>query len=110
MELRLHATPLDTQADDIPQILVRHQNIRLHDRLPGLGDLVDGRELGGIVHIQRLTGAGNDLEHHRGRAGDEVEAVFALEPLLDDFHVQHAEKTTTKAETQRPRRFGLVVQ
>ena len=35
--------------------------------------------------------------------------VFALEPFLDDVHVQQAEKTAAEAEAQRLRYLGLEV-
>ena len=33
--------------------------------------------------------------------GDEVEVKFALQPLLNDLHVQHSEEAAAEAEAQR---------
>ena len=46
-------------------------------------------------------------EAHRRRGRDEVEVVLALQPLLDDLHVQQAEEAAAEAEAQRRRRLGL---
>jgi len=45
----------------------------------------------------------------RDRA-DQVEIEFALEPLTHDLHVQEAEEAASEPESQRHRRFRLVVQ
>jgi len=42
-----------------------------------------------------------DLVHHARCGRNEVEIVLALQPLLDDLHVQQAEKAAAKAEAQR---------
>ena len=41
------------------------------------------------------------------RGGDEVEVVLALEPLLDDLHVEEPEEAAAKPEAERLRRVGL---
>ena len=43
----------------------------------------------------------------RRRRGDEVEVELALEPLLDDLHVQQAQEAAAEAEAERDRRFRL---
>ena len=42
-----------------------------------------------------------------GRRGDEVEVELALQPLLDDLHVQQAEKAAPESEAERDRAFRL---
>ena len=37
---------------------------------------------------------------HGGRRSDQVQIVFALQSLLDDFHVQKSQEPTSKTETQ----------
>ena len=46
-------------------------------------------------------------EAHGRRGGDEVQVVLALEPLLDDLHVQQAQEPAAEAEPQRRRRLRL---
>ena len=47
------------------------------------------------------------LVAHAGRGGDQVEVVLALQPLLDDLHVQQAEEAAAEAEAQRDRTLRL---
>ena len=44
------------------------------------------------------------------RGGDQLDLVFALEPLLHDVHVQQAEEADAETEAERGGHFGLVVQ
>ena len=43
-----------------------------------------------------------------GRRGDQGEVELALEPLLDDLHVQQPEEAAAEPEPERRRRLGLV--
>ena len=45
---------------------------------------------------------------HARRRRDEVQVELALEPLLDDLHVEQAEEAGAEAEAERRRRLGLV--
>ncbi len=49
-----------------------------------------------------------DAKDHRGRRRDQVEPVVALEPLLDDLHVQQSEEPAAESETERDRALRLV--
>ena len=42
-----------------------------------------------------------DLVDHRGRGGDQVEVIFAGQPLLDDLEVEQAEEAAAEAEAER---------
>ena len=44
----------------------------------------------------------------RRRRGDEVEVELALEPLLDDLHVEQAEEPAAEPEPERHRALRLV--
>src|SRR3546814_17224873 len=44
---------------------------------------------------------------HGRRSGDEVQIIFARQPLLNDFKMQQAQKTTAEAKAQRRARFHL---
>ena len=50
---------------------------------------------------------GQDFVGHVGRGLHEIQIGFALEPLLDDFHVQQPQKSAAEAEAQRIARLGL---
>ncbi len=45
-----------------------------------------------------------------GRAGDQLQVVFALQPLLHDVHVQQAQEADAETEAQRGGNLRLVVQ
>ena len=49
-----------------------------------------------------------DVVLHRRRGGDEVEVELALEPLLDDLHVEQAQEAAAEAEAEGDRALGLV--
>ena len=49
-----------------------------------------------------------DVVLDRRRRGDELEVELALEPLLDDLHVEEAEKPAAEAEPERHRALRLV--
>ena len=106
----LNAALLDAQADDVADILLRHQDGGADNRFADLGDVRRIRQLGRIFHGQHLALVRHHLVHHCRRGGDEVETVFALEPFLDDLHVQHTEEAATEAEAERLRGLGFVVQ
>jgi hypothetical protein len=48
-----------------------------------------------------------DLVDHRRGGGDEVEVVLALEPLLDDLHVEQPEEAAAEPEAERLGGVGL---
>ena len=48
-----------------------------------------------------------DAVAHAGRGGDEVEIELALQPLLNDLHVQQAEEAAAKTKAQRDGIFRL---
>src|ERR687891_33599 len=48
-----------------------------------------------------------DFVHHARRGGDEVEVVFAGQPLLDDLEVEEAEEAAAEAEAEGRAAFGL---
>ena len=48
-----------------------------------------------------------DVVLDRRRRGDEVEVELALEPLLDDLHVEQPEEAAAEAEAERDRALRL---
>src|SRR5256885_4398211 len=48
------------------------------------------------------------LVNHGRRGGDQIQVVFALQPLLDDLHVQQAQISTAEPETEGLGSFRLV--
>ncbi len=70
---------------------------------PGLADLVDARgvgQVGGGVDLHDLAVGEERLVPHVGRGGQKVHLVLALQPLLDDVHVEEAEEAGAEAGPQ----------
>jgi len=88
--------------------LRRHEDRRLHVRLVHLLDPIGARQLGRVVDVEHLTGRGEHLVLHARRRHDQRQVELALEALLDDLHVQHAEEPAAKAVAQRQGGLGLV--
>ena len=103
-------------ADVVPALLLveghdQAQELgRRHDRGPhdGLADLVYevrvGEEARGVDH-DHLPVALLDLVFHARRGLDHLNVRLALDPLLDDVHVEHSEEAAAEAE---PEGFGLL--
>ena len=69
-----------------------------------------GGSLDGLSTRLTLARIVDDLVDDGRRGGDQVQVVLALQPLLHDLHVQHAEEAAAKTEAQRGRRLRFEVQ
>ena len=72
----------------------------------GLLDLLDVGGIGParwIVHLNNLAIGKRDVVADTRRGGDEVERVFALQPLLNDLQMQQPQEAAAKAEAERHR-------
>ena len=56
--------------------------------------------------LHHAVGRRHAVQHARRRR-DQVHVELALEPLLDDLHVQQAEEAAAEAEAERHRRLRL---
>ena len=82
------------------------QDHRRDDRLLDLCDVALG-QLRGAVDFEHLSvGRGHAVQHAR-RGRHEIHVELALEPLLDDLHVQEAEKAAAEPEPERDGRLRL---
>ncbi len=82
-------------------------------RISGSSIALDARQVGqirGRIDLDGLAGVEHDLVAHRRRRRDQVQAVLAFEPLLDDLRVQEAEEAAAEAEAERRARLGLVAE
>ena len=61
----------------------------------------------GIVHHDHGAIGLGDTVDHRGQGGDEIQVELPLQPLLDDLHVEHAQKAAAEAEAQGGGGLGL---
>ena len=64
-------------------------------------------ELGRVVDLDDGAVGRRDAVEHAGSRGDQLDVELALQPLLDDFHVQQPEEAAAEAEPERQRRLGL---
>src|SRR3990172_9437021 len=77
------------------------------ERLLDLRDVPDGRELGRVVDLGGLPlGRHHPVADRRG-GGDQGQPELALEPLLDDLHVEQPQEAASEAEAQRDRGLRL---
>jgi hypothetical protein len=63
--------------------------------------------VGGVVQLDHRAVAHVDVVDHRGRGGDQVDIVFAFEPVADDLEVQKPEEAAAEAEAERGGGFHL---
>ena len=60
--------------------------------------------------MQDVAGDQRQFVDHGGCRGNQVQVVFALQPFLDDFHVQHAKEAYPETKAQRVGRLRLIEQ
>src|SRR5262249_10919938 len=77
------------------------------DRLFDSGDLALRWPARRIVDVHDLAVSLDHVVTYARRGGDQLQTEFALHSLLDDLHVQQAEKAAAEAEAQRRRAFRL---
>ncbi len=61
----------------------------------------------GLFDLDHIAGRGRDGVSDARSRGDQVDLKFALQPLLDNFKMQQAEKAASKAEAERGGIFGF---
>ncbi len=110
LEIGLSAPALLAQGENGAHVLLRGDDDRPDERLldgvdpPSVGNhrrVVDGDRLA----VRQM----NAIDDCR-RRGDEREAKLALEPLLDDLHVEKAQEPAPETEPQGQRAFRLVAE
>ena len=103
----LDAALLLAELQDGADVLGRRQHHRGDDRL---FDLLDPAGIGQLRRavdlLHHAVGGRHPVEHAR-RGGDQVHVELALEPLLDDLHVQQPEEAAAEAEAERRRGLRL---
>ena len=106
----LDAAPLLAERDQHSHILLgrdeRGDDHRLLDPL----DLLNVRQFRRIVDHHDVAVVLGHTVYNRRRRGNEVELELALEPLLDDVHVQQAQKPASEAESQGKRCFRFIAE
>ena len=78
------------------------QGSRISSISPG-----DGRSAGLSID-EGLAAVHDDFVFDARGGGEQIEVVLALQPLLDDLHVEQTEEAAAEAEPERQRRLRLV--
>src|SRR5690348_12865261 len=110
LHVLLHAALVGAKREHRPDVLLGDQNRRGDDRLADLRDPREIRKLRRILDLHARAVAQDELIDDRRRRRHQLHLIFALEPLLDDVHVQQPEEAAAEAEAERLRHLGLVVQ
>src|SRR6266508_554306 len=98
------------QLVDLAHELRRQEDGAAHVGLLDALDLVHRRQLGRVVDLDGLALHRHHAEAHARGRDDQREVELALEPLLDDLEVEHAEEAAAEAVAERERGLGLEVE
>lgn len=99
--------PTHGQIHHSAHVVGRDEDLRLQI---GLFHVIDGAGVGhllGRVERHHLAALEVHVVLHRGRRGQKVQPELALQPLLDDLHVQKAQKAHAEAEAEGVGGLGL---
>src|SRR6266436_6430473 len=92
---------------DLAHELRRHEDGAADVGLLDPLDLVHGGQLRRVVDLEGLPLQRHHAEAHARSRDDQREVELALEPLLDDFEVEHSQKAAAEAVAERQRRLRL---
>src|SRR5882672_12823037 len=95
------------QLEDSTDVLFVGENRSQNYRLFDLTDFAGVGPARGIIDFDQRAIGLSYFVANAGRGSDEFEGELALQALLNNFHVQQAEKAATEAEAQRHRTFRL---
>src|SRR5205807_8673107 len=82
--------------------------VRFHDRLANFIDDARVGQMRGVIDEERFATGSDDFINDARRGGDDIHVVLAPEPFLDDLHVEQAEETAAKSETEGDGTFRLI--
>src|SRR5258706_3907832 len=108
LELFLNAALFLAKLQNSADGIVVGDDHRFDDGLFDFFDVAGIRKFGRAVDFDDFAGHARNAVTHARRGGDQVQAEFALQPFLYDFHVQQAEEAAAKTETERHGIFRLV--
>src|SRR5713101_2952663 len=95
---------------DLAHELGGHEDRAAYVGLLDALDLVGRGQLGRVLHVDDLALHGHHPEADAGRGDDEGEIELALEPLLHDLEVEHAEEAAAEPVAERERGLRLEVE
>ena len=83
---------------DIAHILVGGDDGNLHIGFLGVLDNGGVGIIMGVIHLDQGAVGLIHMINNGGEGGDQVQIELPLQPLLDDLHVEHAQKAAAEAE------------
>ena len=102
------AAALGHQVEHGPDVFGGGKDAQLAPRLLDVLDLRGVRQRRRAVDGQHRAVRLEHLILHRGRGEDDVHVILALEPFLDDLHVEQAQKAKPVAKAKRLAALRLV--
>ena len=103
----LYAAAVLTQFEHVAEVFVGDEDRRLDPRLFEVVDKGEVGHVGGVVQFLHRPVLHVDVVDDGGRGGDQLDVIFALDPVADDFEVQKAQKAAAEAETEGGGGFHL---
>ena len=102
----LPALLLDELENSANVLFVGHNHGGDH-RLFDFANLTLGNPLRWIINVNHGPIAFGDAIAHARSSGNKIQIEFALEALLDNFHMEQAKKSAAESEAERGRALGL---
>ncbi len=101
------APALLAHGHDVAHVVVGGDDGHLHVGLLGVLNGAGVRVVVGVVHPHHGAVGFVDVVDDAGQGGHQVQVELPLQPLLDDLHVEHAQKAAAEAEAQGHGGFRL---
>ena len=105
-----HPSAVLAQLHNAAHVVHRGEDVRFYKGFPGLGNGAGIRVVSGVIHLQCLPCRGDNFIHHAGSRDDQIQIKLPFQPLLDDLHVEQAQKAAAEAEAQGFTGFRLKAQ
>ncbi len=96
-----YAAPLLAKVHNIAHIFLRRVDMGVRNRFFGLRDQRRVGIIGRVVDGDHFAVGLRDMVNDARRGCDDVQIVFALQPLLDDLHMQKPQEAAAETEAQR---------
>ena len=98
------------QLHNSANVILRHNNGRINERLFNMVDNSRIWEEGRVIYHLNITVSAEYLINNVRCGSNQAQIIFALQTLLDNVHVQQAQKAAAEAKAQRGRCFRLKYQ
>jgi hypothetical protein len=108
-EVELEAAAVLAELQHVAQVVVGDEDGGLDPRLLDMLDIGEVGHVGGVVQLHHRAVLHVDVVDHGRRGGDEVDVVFALEPVADHLEVEEPEEAAAEAEAEGGRGLHLEV-